>query len=176
MRRAIKRRTSNDYWVIGYVALIDVSTKQWPYAVAMIDLDDLTSVIDGGRRWYAYKGPNDNTLYTKRSVPGSTNKEHLHRILTPDLGDLNPDHLNHDGLDNRKSNLRPATVWQNRLNSRNACGSSQYVGVSWCKKTRRWRAQIKLRGNANAYLGRFDNEEDAALAYNRAIGDNVNTL
>lgn len=70
------------------------------------------------------------------------------------------DHINRDRGDNRIENLRPCTHSQNLGNARAKRG--QYKGVSFCKATQRWRAQL------NGHIGRFDTPEEAALAYNEA--------
>lgn len=76
------------------------------------------------------------------------------------------DHIDHNGLNNRRSNLRPATAGQNNANSRSRLGSSStYKGV-WLDRGK-WRAEIKSQGKKHR-LGRFLVEEDAALAYNSA--------
>jgi len=76
------------------------------------------------------------------------------------------DHINHNGLDNRRSNLRVATRRQNSWNKRKrstSC-SSQYKGVTWFKKGGKWQAKIVCKGRW-IFLGYFDDENAAARAY-----------
>lgn len=76
------------------------------------------------------------------------------------------DHINNDTLDCRKENLREATHQQNQFNSGPRRGStSKFKGVSWYKRTRRWRAQIKLN-QKTLTIGYFKCAEEAAKAYN----------
>lgn len=76
------------------------------------------------------------------------------------------DHINHDGLDNRKCNLRICTNSQNQHNQRpRVSGSSKYKGVSWRKDVQKWYARIKHNGKL-VHLGGYDNEDDAARVYN----------
>lgn len=75
------------------------------------------------------------------------------------------DHINHNGLDNRKANLRIATFSENRRNSRKAKDtSSKYKGVSWHKNNKKWHAGININGRRK-HLGSFDDEIQAAKAY-----------
>jgi hypothetical protein len=77
------------------------------------------------------------------------------------------DHINGDGLDNRKSNLRTATHRQNAWNSR-AYGKSKYKGIWQVRETGKWCARIKVNGKVRN-LGRFSDEVEAAKAYDRAV-------
>lgn len=90
----------------------------------------------------------------------------MHRLIT---GYAETDHINHDGLDNRRSNLRPATSAQNKANMRKRPGrwSSPYKGVFWNRQCGKWQAEI-VTNRKPRYLGRFVNEVDAALAYDAA--------
>jgi hypothetical protein len=88
----------------------------------------------------------------------------MHRLILPDTEMV--DHINHDGLDNRRSNLRPATQGQNQGNvtKTSRATTSQYKGVSWYPRYCKWIARAP-RGARQATIGYFDSEVDAALAY-----------
>ena len=78
------------------------------------------------------------------------------------------DHINHNGLDNRRSNLRLATPAQNAANKRPIKGAaSRYKGVVWNKQIRRWAAGIKV-DYQHRHLGYFRDEVSAAEAYDAA--------
>jgi hypothetical protein len=83
--------------------------------------------------------------------------------------DLLVDHINHDTLDNRRCNLRPATYAQNGYNRRKLkkSKSSIYKGVTFHKRSNRYRATICVNGRS-IYLGQFKSESDAAKAYDEA--------
>lgn len=79
------------------------------------------------------------------------------------------DHINHDSMDNRCANLRPATFSQNMCHRRKRSGAktSKYKGVYWKKKNRKWVARIGFQ-KKEIHLGYFRSEIDAARAYDRA--------
>ena len=79
------------------------------------------------------------------------------------------DHINHNGLDNRKANLRLATRTQNIWHRKKfkKPSRSQYKGVDWANDMKRWRARIRVNGK-RIYIGSFENEIDAAKAYDNA--------
>lgn len=78
------------------------------------------------------------------------------------------DHINGDGLDNRRSNLRVCTKRQNQQNQRTRHrGVSKYKGVGYYKRDEKWRARIVVNGE-DTELGKFDTELEAALAYDKA--------
>ena len=95
--------------------------------------------------------------------------QRMHRFimgLTPDDG-KETDHINRDGLDNRRTNLRIVTHLQN---SHNSCAkkhrenaTSQYKGVS--KKRDKWRVRCMIEG-IGYHIGTFQTEWEAAVAYN----------
>lgn len=92
----------------------------------------------------------------------------MHGILVKPPEGMTIDHINGNGLDNRRQNLRLVTPQQNTWNRRPwARGTSKFKGVSWDKETKHWRADIKA-GGKNKYLGRFSSEEEAAHAYKKA--------
>ena len=79
-----------------------------------------------------------------------------------------PDHRNGDGLDNRRSNLRPATNQTNLMNrGPQVNNTSGFKGVIFDKRSDAWRAQIKVDGRY-IYLGCLDSKIEAAEAYNEA--------
>jgi hypothetical protein len=92
----------------------------------------------------------------------------MHRFILNPAPDMQIDHINGDGLDNRRSNLRICTHDQNRLNRKihknNKCG---YKGVYWAPHNKKWRAQIR-RDNKRYFLGYFSDLIEAARAYNNA--------
>lgn len=81
------------------------------------------------------------------------------------MGAVGIDHEDHDGLNNQRHNLRPATYVQNGANQRpQRAARSQYKGVYWDNDKRKWYAQIGVDGRSR-HLGYFYSEIEAAYAY-----------
>lgn len=132
---------------------------------ALIDAADLELVSQF--KWYAE--PLANTCYGANKNSGKS-KQYLHRHI---MGETDPtvliDHRNGDGLDNRRLNLRRSTKKQNVQNSAGQVNtSSGYKGVSYVKKSGKWRAYIVPHKPAQISLGTYELEEDAARAYDVA--------
>lgn len=78
------------------------------------------------------------------------------------------DHIDNNTLNNRIENLRGCTHQQNMRNRLpHQGGSSQYLGVTWDRRNKKWKAQIGDNGVVK-HLGRFFDEEEAARAYDEA--------
>lgn len=94
----------------------------------------------------------------------------LHRLVMDAPYDMDVDHIDHDGFNNQKDNLRICTTSQNLANQRpqkRVGKTSRFKGVFWASEKRKWQAQVKKDGK-KIFLGRFLNENDAATAYNEA--------
>lgn len=91
-----------------------------------------------------------------------------HRIITDCPDELVVDHINHDTLDNRKSNLRVCTHSENMRNMKKPVRNTSGVkGVYFDKSANRWRAEIKVNGK-KTYIGVFEKLDDAKIAREKA--------
>lgn len=133
--------------------------------VALIDDEDLLKLSK--YKWYAHK--DGKTWYAERHserVNGKSHKIKMHRcIITPPHG-MEIDHLNGDGLDNRRENLRVVTHRIN-LQNRHDTKTSKYPGVSWDKNKQKWRADIRIDGKRH-HLGLYRDEDIAGIIYSGA--------
>jgi len=94
----------------------------------------------------------------------------VHRLVLqtfqPTEEELDCDHVNFIKNDNRLVNLRWATTSQNsRYQPKREGCSSQYIGVCWIKRQKKWVANCRIDGKLN-HIGTFDTEEEAGRAYN----------
>lgn len=143
--------------------------KEIPLTRGMVALvDDADYEALAANKWYSGHVPGKNTCYARRDAGGRKSRVRLamHRvILGAGPNDL-VDHVNGNGLDNRRVNLRLASNAQNRANTpkRKLDASSRYKGVSWNKARGLWRADIRV-GDRQRTLGYFASEEEAARVY-----------
>lgn len=136
--------------------------------IALIDNEDYELI--SRYTWYAEK--DNNTYYARTDLYkflGRHKKVSMHRFLMNAKEGQFIDHINSNGLDNRRENLRFCTKQQNHFNTIKTSkkASPLYKGVSWYKKERKWGSRIKVNGK-QFHLGYFHNEIDAAKAYNKA--------
>jgi hypothetical protein len=158
-------RKSNNFRVVESIVEIDVSTNKLKGAIAFIDLADKDTVLDGNGRWFA-QDVGAGKLYVCRHVPVAPYKTrliYLHRLL---LNVPLIDHRDRNGLNNCRSNIRPASRSANGHNLVSRRGSSKFKGVYLRNDTKKWQARITIDGETYQ-LGCFSSETDAALAYDK---------
>lgn len=130
---------------------------------AVVDLRDRELVE--GRNWHAQRSR--GTFYAYSNEPGG-GMAIMHRlILGLSPGDQQVDHIDGNGLNNRRANLRQADVGRNMANRSAVTGSSSRFKGVHSHDGGRWRAQIRVDGRQR-HLGLFDDEEAAARAYDEA--------
>lgn len=137
----------------GYEALVDDEDYEWL----------------SQWRWQAHVRP--HTTYAVRHSAGRHETRRIIRMHREILGttpSMKTDHVNGEGLDNRRANLRACSAQQNARNSRSRLGSSSdYLGVCWHKYRQKWGAEIRVDG-ITRFLGYFRVEAEAGSAYKAA--------
>ncbi len=126
-------------------------------------LDDIDFEKASQFKWYARKD-SKYAFYAQRkfNIDGTWKNIMLHRYLLNPPADMYIDHINHDGLDNRRCNLRIVTHSQNHFNERiRTDNSSGFKGIHWNKKNNNWNVHL-----ANKYLGSFNTIEEACNCRN----------
>lgn len=127
------------------------------------DYEDLSQYT-----WLASSSPKRTTYAVRVSERGSSKRIVMHRqIMGAKKGEC-VDHRDKDGLNNQRGNLRFATNAQSQQNKdRHKNNKSGYKGVFWKKDRGYWKATIYKEGKKYD-LGRFEDSEEAARAYNAA--------
>lgn len=124
------------------------------------DLDDLAQ-----HRWFIQRTKRANTTYAMARITmpdGKRITKGIHRIIMGDPAGMQIDHINGNGLDNRRTNLRIVTRQQNLQNQKSRGGASPYRGVS--ASAEKWMACL-THNYQRIYLGTFTTDVEAAQAY-----------
>lgn len=130
---------------------------------AMLDDEDWDKI--SGLSWSILRGRNTKYATHQKETRGKVRHTLMHHLILgkPPKG-MVTDHINGDGLDNRKSNLRFCTVSENAMNSKlPSNNTSGHRGVFWNKRLRKWAAQIQAN-QKTYYLGVFQEKTDAIQA------------
>jgi len=128
--------------------------------VALVDDEDFEWLNQW--KWYASQSP-CGIFYAVRTSKHLT----MHRLIMNTPDNMEVDHIDHNGLNNQRSNLRNCTSRQNHMNRRKIkSGTSIYKGV-FANSTTRYVAYVRIEGKIKK-IGSFKTEEDAARAYDEA--------
>ena len=140
--------------VEGKIAFVPLTQGQ----EAIIDAADVHLVE--GVNWCAAFS---SKFYVRRKAGKTTIL--IHRVILTAPDGMDVDHIDGNGLDNRRANIRMATTSQNMHNQ---CipknNTSGFKGVGWVQRCRKWRAYIALNGK-QIHLGHYDTHEAAHAAY-----------
>lgn len=131
---------------------------------AIVDDEDFEYL----NQWKWFACPDKRNCYAAHSGGWLKPMVFMHRVLLNAPSNMFVDHINGDGLDNRRCNLRLANRSQNMANrGMQADNTSGYKGVGVGRHGKNWRAQIRVR-NKQIHIGVFSTPEEAARAYDDA--------
>lgn len=149
----MKSKKKNAFVISNNFAILYTSNNE-PFIIDIDDLEKVSKVCwSRGNKTYGYPVG----WYKGKLI-------RLNRFIMNCPEGMIVDHMNHNCLDNRKSNLRIVTKQQNSINKRVLeANSSGYTGVVWDKSRNKWQARIRYNGK-HIFLGRYDNIEDAVSA------------
>ena len=126
-----------------------------------VDDEDFGSL--SRHRWFVQQGRKH--IYVARRKAGKTIL--LHRVIMQPPHGMIVDHINGNGLDNRRANLRVCTHSLNNHNHKRRGATSKYRGVSFERRPKKWRVMIR-KDNKRHWIGSFADEIEAAIAYDEA--------
>ena len=139
----------------NYAEIILLNIKSEEIGRALIDIEDIDKVKN--YRWCKHNG------YARNNDIGN-----LHRFIMNAPIEMEVDHINHNRLDNRKSNLRVVTHQQNNMNKATTkSNTSGYPGVYWYKSRSKWQVGIKVNYK-QIFLGYYDTLKEAIEVRKRA--------
>lgn len=136
--------------------------------VALVDDEDFEELSK--YKWHAHKQCG-GTFYAGRNQKLANGKYryiHMHKEIMNTPDDMHTDHINHNGLDNRRENLRVCTSSQNMMNRlKHSNNTSGFKGVSFHSRDKKWQAGIRLN-TKRIHLGYFTDKLSAIMAYREA--------
>lgn len=140
--------------------------------VALVDDDDFGRVSAIKWRYCPVRGKHEYAMGTTSGSHKTRKHMFMHRLLLNAPKGMDVDHIDGNGLNNQRSNIRLATRAQNQMNKKKkpAC-SSIYKGVYFRKCRRKWISYIRIN-KQKTFVGYFDTEVEAALAWNEAAKKN----
>ena len=131
--------------------------------VALVDDEDFDYINQW--KWYADFRKDRNTLYAARAERDTIlgwkrqHKVFMHRVIMDTPEGLVTDHINHNGLDNRKCNMRNVTHSQNGMNRAGAAKNNR-LGIRGVERTLNgFRAYIRVQGNRIGFPTRASIDE-----------------
>jgi len=149
----------NKYKICGEKTYIELNSKSGEILITIIDTEDLEKISNKNVKFYAYKEKKNDTFYAVACPRSEINKSgftmvQLHRIIMETPKGLVVDHINHNPLDNRKSNLRNVSIIKNSQNRKGSQKDSKsgIRGVHFNQKINKWIAQITVN-KEKKYLG-----------------------
>lgn len=161
--KPLRPRGPNEIRVTGDVAeIVLVDNANRPRGVAVIDAED--APVASEYRWCMNSKEHTSYVVGHRLGESRGTRILLHRLLMSPPGLMEIDHVNGDGLDNRRVNLRVVTARENRQNQPiRRDNTSGFRGVYFSKSLGKWIAHLR-DDRRNHRVGAFDTKAEAAQA------------
>ena len=162
----------NEYEIMGdgttRIKLSQEDGKEDSYT--LIDTEDLPKVMALGYTWFRFQASEQSYPYAMNNGLSKKETRYLHRIIMNCPPGHEVDHINHNTLDNRKSNLNIATISQNQQNRKGSRkGSKSGVrGVSWDNRNQDWIVVV-----GGTYYGRTKDKEEAIKLANEKLNETM---
>lgn len=162
---------NNEYEIRGDITAIFLRNRAGIIYETIIDTDDLERVMEFPNKWVGNlpdtKGAPPYVVGTMTIDTNRLKKQfRLHRWILNPPDNLKIDHINHDTLNNRRSNIRVCSNEENMWNRR-VCAVNKY-GISGIYKSfRKWQVRLRVNGKV-LYLGSFYSIEEATICRRNA--------
>ena len=132
--------------------------------IAIVDDEDFEKIKH--HKWSITSNKEKTHVYARAKIAGKTIKLHRYILGLTDKS-MVVDHIDHNGLNNTRSNLRVCTLKENQANQKpKKNAASKYRGLAWNKQRLKWQVSIKVNG-VQKYLGIYKNEDEAARVYDK---------
>lgn len=152
---------TNKFIIYNDYAEMILESKKYGNLTCYIDLEDIEKIKP--YRWCPYKSPYSDNFYVQSTGRKNFSRIPLHRFITDCPKGKEVDHINHNGLDNRKSNLRVCTRLENMQNKlMYKSNKSGYRNINWNKANKVWLVQVKRNG-INTFVGATKDLDEAVL-------------
>ena len=163
----------NDYLIKGDTVIIFMKRKNGEIMETKVSLIDLEFLKSVDVSFFPSWNPRPGKFYVNFHImnkKGRKSKKALHRLIMGDPPGMTIDHINHDTLDNRRTNLRIVTQSQNMQNinpniPKNSV--SGYRNVSWHKAMKKWRVRLSINREV-IIVGYYDDVHEASRAAEEA--------
>ena len=143
--------------------VMEINSPKYGIKKVLIDSDDIEKVK--AHTWFVNKHRDIFYVRTHATINNVRTLLRLHRFIMDARPGEIVDHINGNGLDNRKCNLRICSLQENNHNCKKPRhNTSGYKGVYWHKLCKKWGAQIRVN-KKELHLGLFDTKEKAYDAY-----------
>lgn len=166
----LKRKGFNNYKIIGDYAIIYLEKKNGDIYETLVDVEDIEKLKELDYSWHCVYKENTQSFYARSSVyydDGGTRKKcrmvYLHSVIMETKENEVVDHIDHDTLNNRKSNLRVTTNDKN-VKNRKGANSNNNTGVrnvSWIESANEYWVQIMKKGKRHKWAFSINQFEEA---------------